>query len=247
MAVFRKTAAPARLEHFEAEAEGLAAIQATQTIRVPEVFAVGVRDGVAYIEMERFDFTASSATTDTVFGEQLAALHRSTGEQFGWDGDNFIGDTPQPNTLSDDWVTFFAEHRLGYQLDLAASRGYAFDGATEVRDRLDRLFAHDTPVASLIHGDLWSGNWGVVDGEPVIFDPAVHYADRECDLAMTRLFGGFSAEFYAAYTSAWPLADGAEHRQTLYQLYHVLNHVNLFGGGYAHQAQSQLRELAGIV
>ncbi|MEM7430593.1 MAG: fructosamine kinase family protein [Pseudomonadota bacterium] len=247
MAVFRKTAAEYLLEQFEAEAEGLAAIQATGTIRVPEVYAVGVKDGQAYIEMERLVLTSSNDAIDAQFGEALAEMHRSTGDAFGWSADNFCGPTPQPNHSSADWTDFFAERRLGYQLNLATANGYRFEGATRVRDHLDRLLADHEPAMSLIHGDLWSGNWGVVDGAPVVFDPAIHYADRECDLAMSRLFGGFGHDFYAAYEKAWPLAPGSAQRQMLYQLYHVLNHVNLFGGGYAGQAQSLLRKLARVV
>ena len=146
----------------------------------------------------------------------------------------------------DGWVDFFREHRLRFQLNLAAQNGYGGElqqlGAG-LAERLPELFDGYEPVASLCHGDLWGGNWGVADGEPVIFDPAVYYGDRESDIAMTMLFGGFGRSFYRAYEQAWPMERGNERRLRLYQLYHVLNHLNLFGSGYLRQALELLRKL----
>jgi fructosamine-3-kinase len=144
-------------------------------------------------------------------------------------------------------VAFFRERRLRYQLDLAGRNGYSgrlSPQADELLERLDRFFTDYQPVPSLLHGDLWGGNWAAAaGGEPVIFDPAVYYGDREADLAMTRLFGGFGAGFYAAYEAAWPTDAGARTRGDLYNLYHVLNHVNLFGDGYIPQARAIIRGL----
>jgi fructosamine-3-kinase len=245
---FVKTGPPAALDMFEAEAEGLHELAAANVIRVPEVFKCGIENGQAFIAMEKLQLRSATPESDRRFGEQLAALHRCTSETFGWRRDNTIGSTPQINTPSDNWTEFFREHRLQFQLRLAADNGYGGElqslGA-ELCDALPALFENYEPVASLLHGDLWSGNWGVVDSEPVIFDPAVYYGDRESDIAMTKLFGGFGKAFYDAYESSSPLAAGHERRCDLYQLYHVLNHLNLFGSGYLGQALSLLHRLGG--
>jgi protein-ribulosamine 3-kinase len=244
--VFRKSGPPASLPMFEAEAEGLRELAAAEAVRVPEVLDVGEDANGAYIELEFLPLTRPDNDCMRRFGAQLARLHRVTADSFGWHRDNTIGPTPQPNTRHSHWPSFFRDQRLRHQLTLAARKGYG--GEIQVLGRklaegIGYLFRDYEPVPSLLHGDLWAGNWGMVDGHPVIFDPAVHYGDRECDLAMTRLFGGFGNAFYAAYEEAWPLAKGAEERVALYQLYHVLNHLNLFGGGYEQQALQLLRQL----
>ena len=167
--------------------------------------------------------------------------------RFGWPRDNTIGTTPQVNAWGDDWAEFFRDRRIAPQLALAARNGH---GGALQRDgerllaAIPALLAGHAPAPSLLHGDLWSGNAAcLATGEPVIFDPAVYYGDREADLAMTELFGGFGADFYAAYRDAWPLPDGYERRRTLYNLYHVLNHLNLFGGGYGAQAETMIARL----
>jgi fructosamine-3-kinase len=243
---FIKTGPVSALDMFEAEAEGLRELAGTNTIRVPDVFDYGVDNGEAFIAIERLSFERATAAAQSLFGEQLAALHRHTAEQHGWRRDNTIGLTPQPNPWTDDWVTFFREHRLRFQLELAASNGYVGELQSlgeDLAGRLPQLFEDYEPQASLCHGDLWGGNWGVADGVPVIFDPAVYYGDRESDIAMTMLFGGFGREFYNAYEQAWPMAPGHERRMKLYQLYHVLNHLNLFGAGYLSQALNLLHKL----
>ena len=235
---------------FEAEADGLRELQAAQAIRVPEVYDCGVTDGESFIAIERLEFEPSSRAVEQALGERLAALHRHTARRFGWFRDNTIGPTPQINQPGDDWVEFFRIHRLGYQLLLADANGYGDEVSglgRKLAEGLQTLFDGYEPEPSLLHGDLWGGNWGSVAGEPVIFDPAVYYGDRESDIAMTMLFGGFGPAFYDAYKASWPMADGHEERLKLYQLYHVLNHLNLFGRGYLGQAVSQLRELTRIV
>jgi fructosamine-3-kinase len=178
-------------------------------------------------------------------GTQLAELHRATSEQFGWRRANFIGATPQMNEPSKDWPTFYRRCRLQPQLEMVRAKGFG-ELATRVEavvGRLGRILGHE-PQPALQHGDLWGGNWAADEsGQPVIFDSAIHYGDRETDLAMTRLFGGFGEAFYAAYEHAWPLPDGWQQRVAVYQLYHVLNHVNLFGGGYLGQATALLDRL----
>jgi fructosamine-3-kinase len=196
--------------------------------------------------MERFEFESGRERDAATLGAGLAALHRHTAALHGWHRDNSIGQTPQRNPQTDDWVAFFRAHRLQFQLELAAQNGYAGelqDRGKQLAERLGDFFEGYDPAPSLVHGDLWAGNWGVADGVPVIFDPAVYYGDRETDIAMTQLFGGFGDVFYREYALAWPLAPGSAERIELYQLYHVLNHLNLFGSGYLNQALAILRRL----
>jgi fructosamine-3-kinase len=231
----------------EAEIDGLARIARTGAIRVPRVLGEGADEADAWIELEWLDLHPANAESDARMGEALARLHAATAPAFGLERDNAIGATPQPNAPSGDWIAFWREHRLGFQLDLAAGNGH--DGRLQDRGRrlLERLpacFAGHRPQPSLLHGDLWGGNRAMLaDGTPVVYDPAVYYGDREADLAMTRLFGGFGPRFYAAYEHAWPPDAGAEARRDLYNLYHVLNHLNLFGGGYRAQAEGMIDRL----
>ncbi|WP_035055687.1 fructosamine kinase family protein [Andreprevotia chitinilytica] len=233
-----------RLDMFAAEARGLAALAAV--IRVPKPITYGVDDDHAWLLLEWLDLDGRA--DEAQLGEQLAAVHRLTAKQFGWPEDNTIGSTPQANGWLDDWITFWRERRLQPQVELAARNGFRFDEATKLIDALPLFFAGYTPQPSLLHGDLWGGNAaGLADGTPVLFDPACYYGDRETDLAMTELFGGFGPRFQAAYRAAWPLDGGYALRRDLYNLYHVLNHVNLFGGGYASQAERMVGRLLAAV
>jgi len=232
-----------------AEAEGAEALTDTNTIRVPKVQALGVSDTHAYLVLEWIDFGHPTKATHGCLGTRLAQLHRTAADQHGWHRANFIGATPQMNEPMTDWAQFYRRCRLLPQLALARSRG--FDELAARGDRiansLDGLLGH-CPQPALLHGDLWGGNWAVDEvGQPVVFDAAVYFGDREADLAMTRLFGGFNAEFYAAYQDAWPLPAGWQDRLPAYQLYHVLNHLNLFGGGYLGQANSLLQGLERLI
>ena len=245
-AAFLKTGPPSSYEMFSAEADGLSELAAPRALRVPGVLACGVEGDMAFVALEWLTLGRPGRDTERLLGERLAALHRTTRDRFGWHRDNTIGLTPQPNPWSDDWVDFLREQRIGFQLRLAADKGFTGELQTRGARLLNRLpdyFENYEPEASLLHGDLWGGNWGSCDGEPVIFDPAVYYGDRESDLAMTRLFGGFGRAFYDAYESAWPLAPGHRQRSDIYQLYHVLNHLNLFGGGYLGRAQDLINRL----
>ena len=230
---------------FEAESVGLAALAATHTVRVPQPVACGVSGEHAFLVLEFLDLNGNGNAR--LLGKQLAALHRTQAPQFGFSQDNTIGETPQRNGWSSDWIAFWREQRLSFQLDLAARNGYGGElqkQGQKLLERLPELFDGYSPVPSLLHGDLWGGNHAFSpDGMPVLFDPAPYYGDREADLAMTELFGGFDAEFYAAYRAAWPLDAGYDARKTLYNLYHILNHANLFGGGYARQAQGMMQQL----
>ncbi len=232
---------------FAAEFEGLGALRAAAAVLTPEPLAHGVAEAGAWLAMEYLDLEAGSAQTGARLGERLAILHRHTAERFGWRRDNTIGTTPQPNGWHADWISFWREQRLGPQLRFAASNGYGRETAgrgERLLAALPGLLAGHVPVPSLLHGDLWSGNWAVTrGGEPVIFDPAVYYGDRESDIAMTELFGGFPREFRAAYEAAWPLDAGYRQRRDIYNLYHVLNHLNLFGGAYLDQAVTLMDRL----
>lgn len=236
-----------RLEMFEAEAEGLSALAQAQAIKVPLPVCSGIEDQQAYLVMEYFEGGGGNSGATERFGQQLADLHRHTSDQYGWYRDNTIGSTPQPNTPVNDWLTFWREQRLGFQLALAGQQGASgslLRKGEALLERMDELFRSYQPKPSLLHGDLWSGNYAVTrQGEPIIFDPAVYYGDREADLAMTELFGGFSQRFYAAYNEAWPLDNGYSVRKTFYNLYHILNHFNMFGGGYGGQAERMAGQL----
>ena len=242
---FVKSQAASRLDLFEAEAAGLAELAAANAVRVPRVTCLGVAAGRAYLVLEHLSLQSRGDAAS--LGRRLAQQHRVSAERFGGARDNWIGATPQPNAWTDDWVDFWREQRLGFQLKRAARNGYGgtlqSDGET-LMARLDGFFGDTRPTPSLLHGDLWGGNHGfLADGQPVIFDPAVYYGDRECDLAMSELFGGFAPAFHAAYREAWPLDPGYATRRTLYNLYHILNHANMFGGGYAAQAQRMIAQL----
>lgn len=230
---------------FAAESLGLAALAATATVRVPQVISHGVADQHAYLVLEYFELRRNGNTE--LLATQLAALHRVQAAQFGWHQDNTLALTPQHNTWSPDWLSFWREQRLGFQLELAARNG--FRGRVQVlgkqvMDALPDLFAGYSPAASLLHGDLWGGNYAfLADGTPVIFDPAPYYGDREADIAMTELFGGFDHDFYTAYHTAFPLDAGYTRRKTLYNLYHILNHCNLVGSSYLKQAEVMMQKL----
>lgn len=233
-----------RLAMFEAEADGLKEMSRAGGVRVPLPVCAGTANDAAYLVLEYIELESADTRSFEQLGQGLARMHRSTRAEFGWHRDNTIGSTPQPNTPSSDWVTFWREHRLGFQLRLAVRNGRNMMNKGErLMTGLEHFFQSYHPLPSLLHGDLWGGNVGTSNGHPVIFDPAVYYGDRETDLAMTELFGGFPGRFYQAYRESWPLDPGYKVRKTLYNLYHVLNHFNLFGGGYASQAEHMIDSL----
>lgn len=232
---------------FDAEAAALTEIAATNTIRVPLPLCFGEADGRAYIVLEWLDLHPLDDASGVRMGRSLAALHRHAAAEFGWQRDNSIGATPQPNPGSSDWLDFWKVNRLGYQLKLAEERGYAGQLQSlgqRLLEKCDGLFSGYAPVPSLLHGDLWIGNVGSdAAGTPVIFDPASYYGDREADLAMTSLFSGFPESFAGAYEESWPVDEGYGLRRDFYNLYHLLNHLNLFGHGYLARTESTLRRL----
>jgi fructosamine-3-kinase len=236
-----------QLSMFEAEAQGLADMAKTNSIRVPRPICYGVADQSCYLVMEWLELGRGGNASWREMGRKLAQLHQAPGATaFGWSRDNTIGSTPQINPWTNSWSEFWQTHRIGYQLDLARQRGGCFPQGDRLLAVIPDLLAGHEPKPSLVHGDLWGGNAAVtVNGEPVIFDPAVYWGDREVDLAMTELFGGFSAEFYVGYEEVYPLDAGYKMRKTLYNLYHILNHYNLFGGSYGGQADRMMAQLIG--
>jgi fructosamine-3-kinase len=225
-------AGPAKYaELLDSEADGLRALRGAG-VRAPEAFASGSAGRQAYLLLENLELETTGDFA--ALGRMLAQLHRATGPRFGWERDNFIGPTPQANRWSDDWASFFLQQRIIPQVELAKKNGFPVEMPSL------SLLENHKPRPSLLHGDLWSGNAGFSNGQPVIFDPSVYYGDREADLAMTELFGGFPRDFYAAYDEAFPLEKGYADRKPLYNLYHLLNHLNIFGGGYLAQVKATL-------
>jgi len=246
---FVKTNSASRVEMFEAERDGLNEIAASRSIKVPVPICVGVEGSQSYIVMENLPIhrgVGSSNQSVEQLGIDLANMHRYSAEQYGWYRNNTIGSTLQINNHCIDWIDFYGEHRLGFQYQLAAKNGCRnLEKRGELLiSKLGAFFSDYRPVASLLHGDLWSGNYAIDEsGVPVIFDPAPYYGDREADIAMTELFGGFPSRFYSAYNDSYQLDAGYRVRKILYNLYHILNHFNLFGGGYQSQAERMTDEL----
>lgn len=247
-------------EMFRAEASSLKAIARAEKIRTPAVIELGETKDHAFLLLEFISLSRGSEESFYQLGIQLAQLHRHTaaandlhGNTTGVDGkslfgfaeNNFIGLTPQINDPKEQWVDFFWENRLKYQVDLIQNRlGKHWAFRNLAQEKCITLLSDYQPEASLVHGDLWSGNASFDEnGTPVIFDPACYYGDREVDIAMTELFGGFRSSFYEGYANTWPLHEGYSKRKTLYNLYHLLNHYNLFGGSYLSQAEGMLKNL----
>ncbi|MCM2328616.1 MAG: fructosamine kinase family protein [Lysobacter sp.] len=245
--LFAKLAERERAPMLAAEAEGLAALRAAGAVHVPAVVTHGDDGETAWLILEWLELEPLSTASGARLGTALAAQHRLPQERFGWEKDNFIGASPQANGWSDDWLAFWREKRVHAQLRMAMARRYP----SKMIDRGERLLADcgaffrtHTPTPSLLHGDLWGGNASALaDGTPVVFDPAVYCGDREADLAMTELFGGFPKDFHAAYRAAWALDDGYAVRRDFYNLYHVLNHANLFSGSYVEQSARLIERL----
>lgn len=231
---------------FVAELDGLQALQRCPHLRIPTPIGLTDHDGYSYLILEQLRL--GGQRNGARLGHAVAGLHRLTDPHFGWDHDNFIGSTPQINQpRRANWVSFYRDCRLDYQRQLAQRNGAParmLDAVARLADGLDGFFTDYHPQPALLHGDLWSGNWAFLsDGTPVLFDPAVYFGDREADIAMMELFGHPGADFFAAYNEQQPLAVGYPVRRELYNLYHILNHFNLFGGSYGSQAERMARQL----
>jgi fructosamine-3-kinase len=244
---FIKLNAPSLLSMFEAEAEALQELSRLGCVRVPAVIASGTTEDYAYLVLDYLELKPLSVSSERLFAQQLAQQHQHKQSYFGWFRDNSIGSTVQENGHYANWIDFWQQQRLGKQLALAAHNGYGGklqrDGE-RLMEQVGAFFSTYPVQPALLHGDLWCGNVAA-DGQnqPVMFDPACYYGDRETDLAMTELFSGFSSDFYAVYQDHYPLNADYPIRKPLYNLYHILNHLNLFGGGYLPQAQNMLSQL----
>jgi protein-ribulosamine 3-kinase len=244
---FIKLNQPHTLAMFVAEAAGLQALAETQTVRVPKVISYDKTPDYAYLILEYIELKPQNSHSERLFAQQLAQLHQQKQPFYGWHIDNTIGSTPQSNNRYANWIEFWQQQRLGKQLKFAAENGYGGNlqkNAEKLCAEIDNFFENYSPAPALLHGDLWGGN-AAADSQnnPVMFDPACYYGDREADMAMTELFGGFGRDFYAVYQAHYPLDSGYKIRKNLYNLYHILNHLNLFGRSYLHRAESMMAEL----
>lgn len=231
---------------FPAEANSLKELSKSKSIRVPRVLMSQPK----FLLIEYIEQGQIFPSFFENFGRQFAQMHRFTTNHFGLYEDNFIGHTHQQNLAqgeqATDWTKFYFEKRLLFQFKLAESQNLSSSSLKnafkQIENKIESILKTDDAVPSLLHGDLWSGNYLADENDnPVIVDPAVYYGHREADLAMTKIFGGFSPSFYSAYDEAYPLADGYEYRENIYKLYHILNHLNLFGMNYHGQAVKLLQ------
>ncbi|QQL45177.1 fructosamine kinase family protein [Sulfuriroseicoccus oceanibius] len=230
----------------EAERESLQHLWRAQCIRVPRPLASGSTPDMAWLVMEWLPL--GGAPDPRRLGRELTQLHQTTSAwspRFGWHGDNFIGTTPQSNARTTDWCAFFIGQRLRPMLDACHDLGIHLHHTEALVDACATVLDRHSPEPSLVHGDLWTGNAGFLasDSAPVLFDPASYFGDREVDLAMSELFGGFGPAFFKGVDEEWPLPPGYPQRRTIYNLYHILNHAILFGGGYPTQAQSMIDDI----
>ncbi len=231
---------------FFKEANGLRELDKSNAIKIPEVLSVDED----YILLE---FIASGNRKKNFFedfGKSFAEMHKFKSVSFGFYENNYIGSNPQINIPDEkeksDWTAFYLNKRILFQLQLAEKLGNSTDelrkGISKLENKIEDIIGHNSEKPSLLHGDLWVGNYMIdQNGNAVLIDPAAYYGHREADLGMTKLFGGFNSEFYKAYNESFPLEDGFDYRENIYKLYHVLNHLNLFGGGYYSQAISLIK------
>ena len=229
------------LSHFESEAYALQQIKLSHQINCPDVIAIGTTLDKSFLVLSYIPFETPDLTDWYHLGQQLAHMHKNSSHgQFGWQHDNFIGDTLQPNQWQSNWRTFFAEQRIAWQLQLLHEKSIKFGDIDHITQVCHDVLLHHKVKPCLVHGDLWQGNMGFSDHTPIIFDPACYYGDREVDIAMTELFGQLPADFYHGYQEEFPLTQSYEQRKLVYNFYHILNHANIFGGIYIDQSKAAL-------
>ena len=233
--VIKLNSAKAFPNMFETEAKGLTLLQSSQSFRIPQVKTIGRQNDLSYLIMEYLPQGEITDSFWTNFAQNLVQLHSFTGTEFGLDHDNYIGSLPQFNQPSEDAYSFYIQSRLEPQFKWAQNHGFSFSLDSFYKN-LKSEIPNEAPA--LIHGDLWNGNYMVGDNEiPILIDPAVAYAPREMDLAMMQLFGGFPQEVYNNYNNQFPLEKGWQDRTSIWQLYYLLVHLNLFGSGYYSQVK----------
>ena len=233
------------LVNFIAETQGLEQLQESKLFRVPNVICLGTVSTHCFIVLEYITMNEGSTQNWFEFGQTLASLHQQqTQLMYGWQDDNFIGLSPQANQWQKKWAGFFSEQRIGFMLQLLAEKGHILADIDEVVETVNKLLAGHNPTSSMLHGDLWQGNTGFHHNQPVIFDPALYFGDREVDIAMSELFKRFPGAFYSGYEEVWSLDIDYQYRKPIYQLYHILNHALRFGGQYLQHAKQTLDNLA---
>lgn len=253
--LFCKWLPQAQLERLQAEAEGLRAlIPCAESLVLPRPLALGLAAGRALLVLDWLDLGSGDQPGWERLGRGLAQLHRrsletsATPGRFGWQGDRWIGAGIQLGGWQSSWGAFFCQQRLADQFQRLEDQGVAWPQSKRLLERLQPWLDQHQPDACLVHGDLWPGNAGVLrDGRPCLFDPAVSYSDREVDVAMAEMFGGLPDAFFEAYNDEWPLPAGAEQRRIAYNLFHLLNHANLFGGSYVNQSRRSVEALLQLV
>ena len=216
-------------------------------IACPDVTAIGLSLDKSFLVLDYIEFNKAKPVLWYQLGQQLAQMHYETQHgQFGWQHDNFIGNTIQPNHWSSNWTTFFANQRIAWQLQLLSERSIILGDIDHISQVCHDALLHHQVKPCLVHGDLWQGNTGFTHDKAMIFDPACYYGDREVDIAMTELFGQFPNDFYHGYQAEYPLDEGFEQRKIVYNFYHVLNHANIFGGIYIEQAKALVARIMSL-
>jgi fructosamine-3-kinase len=233
-----------QLSHFESEIYGLEQLSASQCVTCPQVITSGITLDKSFLVLDYIIFDKPVEKDWYQLGVQIALMHRCVNHgQFGWQYDNYIGDTLQPNHWQSNWRTFFAEQRIAWQLQLLNEKSINLGDIEFITEVCHDALLHHQVTPCLVHGDLWQGNLGFCEHVPLVFDPACYYGDREVDLAMTELFGQLPENFYQGYHETFPISESYQQRKLIYNFYHILNHANLFGGLYIEQSKITLSQI----
>ena len=241
---FVKLNSKEKLTHFRAEAYSLTQLKKLTNIACPDIITLGTSLDRSFLVLDYIEFGQAKPVLWYQLGQQLAQMHQETSHgQFGWQYDNYIGNTIQPNNWSSNWRTFFSEQRIAWQLQLLSEKSILLGNINHIANICHDALLHHYVTPCLVHGDLWQGNTGFTIEQGIIFDPACYYGDREVDIAMTELFGQFPLDFYRGYQAQYPLCEGYDQRKLVYNFYHILNHANIFGGIYIDQAKATLSQI----